>query len=114
MLAGLLPPEQLARLAPEYVSPGLLALVSEEAPTRTILCAGGGGFEQAHISLTQGIKTDDPDLAAEQLSSRWTELADTTGQLFPRQAWAQSELELKKAGLDLPTSGAAGAGSPAA
>ncbi len=35
-------------LAPTSVSPGLVALVVEGAPTRTILLAGAGGFEQAH------------------------------------------------------------------
>jgi len=42
MLEGLLPAEILAHLRPGLVSPGLLALVAENAPTRTILCAGGG------------------------------------------------------------------------
>src|SRR3978361_410785 len=44
MTAGLLPPEALKRLAPEFVSAGLPALVEEGAPTRTILCAGAGHF----------------------------------------------------------------------
>lgn len=38
MMEGLLAPEVLAQLKPEAVSPGLIALVAEDAPTRTILC----------------------------------------------------------------------------
>src|SRR3569623_1972163 len=36
MMEGILPPEQLALLQPEYVSPAVLTLVAEEAPTRAI------------------------------------------------------------------------------
>src|SRR6204780_2679507 len=55
MLDGLMPEEMLKTLHPSAVSPGVLALVAEDAPTRTILCAGGGRSEQAHITLTRGI-----------------------------------------------------------
>ena len=37
------------------MTPALLALVAEDAPTRAILCAGAGAFERAHVTLTQGI-----------------------------------------------------------
>jgi hypothetical protein len=33
----------------------MLVLVASGAPTRTILCAGAGTFEAAHITLTQGV-----------------------------------------------------------
>ncbi|MEZ6024319.1 MAG: SDR family oxidoreductase, partial [Hyphomonadaceae bacterium] len=52
MTEDLLPPEQLALLRPEVVSPAVLALVAEEAPTRAIVCAGAGGYEAAYITLT--------------------------------------------------------------
>src|SRR3569623_19288 len=55
MLEGLMPEDQLTALAPDAVSPAVLALVGEDAPTRMILCAGAGSFEQAHISLTHGV-----------------------------------------------------------
>lgn len=55
MMEGLLPAEQLALLRPELISPAVLALVSEQAPTRAIVCAGAGGFELAYVTLTQGI-----------------------------------------------------------
>jgi NAD(P)-dependent dehydrogenase (short-subunit alcohol dehydrogenase family) len=47
MLDGLMPEDMLRTLHPGAVSPGVLALVAEDAPTRTILCAGGGSYEQA-------------------------------------------------------------------
>src|SRR5204862_126696 len=51
MTEGVLSAESLAMLAPELVSPGLLALVGEDAPTRAILCAGAGHFAAAHVTL---------------------------------------------------------------
>jgi len=98
MMEGLLPEEQLALLRPERVSPAVLALVSEEAPTRAIVCAGAGGFELAHITLTKGIHLSEDPLAAETLLARWGELADRHGEIVPDQGWAQSHLELTKAG----------------
>jgi NAD(P)-dependent dehydrogenase (short-subunit alcohol dehydrogenase family) len=99
MTEGVLPAEQLAALRPELVSPAVLALVSEDAPTRTILCAGAGGFELANITLTEGIHIPGDPPSAETLLARWTEVADRTGEAVPKQGFDQSECELKKAGF---------------
>jgi NAD(P)-dependent dehydrogenase (short-subunit alcohol dehydrogenase family) len=48
MTKNLMPDSALELLRPEAVTPGLLALVAEDAPTRAILCAGAGAFERAH------------------------------------------------------------------
>ena len=53
MTADVLTPETLQALDPSLVSPGLLALVAEEAPTRFILCAGAGHFAKANVTLTK-------------------------------------------------------------
>jgi NAD(P)-dependent dehydrogenase (short-subunit alcohol dehydrogenase family) len=103
MVEGLLPPEQLAMLQPELVSPAVLALVSEHAPTRAILCAGAGGFELAHITLTQGIHIEGTAPAAEELLSRWAEVADRQGETVPAQGGAQGQHELKKAAFVSPS-----------
>src|SRR5205823_11903125 len=44
MTESVLSEESLRLLDPARVSPGLLALVGEDAPTRAILCAGAGNF----------------------------------------------------------------------
>jgi NAD(P)-dependent dehydrogenase (short-subunit alcohol dehydrogenase family) len=98
MMEGILPVEQLELLRPELVSPAVLALVSEDAPTRAILCAGAGGFELAHITLTQGIHISGNPPSAEALLERWMELADREGETVPNQGFVQSRHELRKAG----------------
>jgi NAD(P)-dependent dehydrogenase (short-subunit alcohol dehydrogenase family) len=97
MTEGLLPPEVLARLSPAAVSPGLLALVAEDAPTRTILCAGAGSYEQAHIAMTQGIHVGTGEDAAEQVAAHWNEIGDATGATVPQAGSAQGMLEIGKA-----------------
>ena len=54
MTAGLLPPEIAALLTPELVTPAVLFLVGENAPSRTIMGAGGGVFAVTHIEETAG------------------------------------------------------------
>ena len=55
MTEKLMPEAVLRLLEAGAVTPGLLALVADDAPTRAILCAGAGSFERAHVTLTQGI-----------------------------------------------------------
>ena len=55
-----------ARLDPALVSPGLLALVGEDAPTRSILCAGAGHFARANVTLTEGVYVGAGEDAAER------------------------------------------------
>ena len=48
-------PKALELLTPESVTAGLVALVAEESPNRTILCAGAGGYACTRIYETDGI-----------------------------------------------------------
>jgi len=104
MTAGILADEQLDLLASELVGPALLALVSENAPTRAILCAGAGSFELAHVTLTQGIHLEGDPPPAEALLQRWSEVADRRGEFLPAQGFEQSRHELEKAGFEFPES----------
>jgi NAD(P)-dependent dehydrogenase (short-subunit alcohol dehydrogenase family) len=97
LTAGILSPEQLRFLPPEYVAPGVLALVGDDAPTRSILCAGGGGFEAANITLTKGIYVDGDPPPAEEVSARWAGVIDRAGEIVPEYGFKQSEIELTKA-----------------
>ena len=86
----------LELLGPEMVSPGLLHLVSEDAPTRAILTAGAGGFERAYITLTQGAWISGDD-APEQVAARFDAISDRAGEIVPELGAAQGMIELTKA-----------------
>jgi NAD(P)-dependent dehydrogenase (short-subunit alcohol dehydrogenase family) len=99
MTENLLPPQALELLGPEYVSPALLALVAEEAPTRTILCAGAQGVEQAHVTLTRGISIkglDDLE-AGSVILQRLEEIGDLSTATVPASGLEQGQVELGKA-----------------
>jgi NAD(P)-dependent dehydrogenase (short-subunit alcohol dehydrogenase family) len=98
MTEGVLPEEQLKLLRPEFVAPAVLALVTDEAPTRTILCAGAGSFEVANITLTKGIHVAGNPPSPEELVARWSDVVDRQGETVPAYGFTQSELELGKAG----------------
>lgn len=96
MTEGLLSAEVLAALTPEHVVPAMLFLASEEAPSRAVLCAGAGGFEAAHVTLTQGIWLDAGPAAAEQLAARWSEVVDRRDERVPRGGGEQAVHEFAK------------------
>ena len=97
MTEGLMPQEVLDALKPEAVVPAMLVLAAENAPNRTILCAGAGTFEAAHITLTQGawlgIGADTP----EQLAARLAEVTSREGEIVPQSGSAQGSNEVGKA-----------------
>ncbi|WPH19076.1 SDR family NAD(P)-dependent oxidoreductase [Variovorax paradoxus] len=97
MTEGLMPQEVLDALKPEAVVPAMLVLAAENAPNRTILCAGAGTFEAAHITLTQGawlgIGLDTP----EQLAARLAEVTSREGEIVPQSGSAQGSNEVGKA-----------------
>lgn len=83
MTAGILSPEALARLQPEKVSPALIALVAEGAPTRMILLAGADGFEAAHVTMTRGVYLGDEEDVAGQVIARLPQIQDRSGEAVP-------------------------------
>ena len=97
MTEGVLPADDLARLKTECVSLGIVALVSENAPTRMILLAGAGSFECAHITMTRGIFVGEGTHAAAEVIDRLGEVRDRLGESVPDQGWEQYRLELDKA-----------------
>ncbi len=81
MTEGLMPPEALAQLKPEYVTPGVMNLVKEDAPSGMILSAGAGAFSMAQIVETKGaFVAQGDDLTAEAVAAKWGEITDTATQ----------------------------------
>ena len=103
MTDGVLAPDALARLAPEAVSSGLLALVGEQAPTRAILCAGAGHFASAHVTLTEGLFIGCDADAAQRVAGEWERVSDRGGEIVPAYGFTQAERELASAGFNAPT-----------
>ena len=97
MTEGILSPEELALLTPESVTPGLLYLVAQDAPTRTVLCAGAGAFARSNITLTDGVYVGHGPHAAEALKTNERKLFDREGESVPATGFQQMGQEVKKA-----------------
>ncbi|MCW9034799.1 MAG: SDR family NAD(P)-dependent oxidoreductase [Alphaproteobacteria bacterium] len=80
MTEGLMPPEALAMLQPELVTPGVLFMVSKDAPSGEILCAGAGVFARARMVETQGVYLGGDDLSPEKVAENWEGITDSAGE----------------------------------
>jgi len=89
MTQGLYSEEDLKGLSTDLVSPGVVALASANAPTRTILLAGSGAFEQAHITMTQGVYVGDQPDCASQIEGLWERIGSRQDERVPEAGSAQ-------------------------
>jgi NAD(P)-dependent dehydrogenase (short-subunit alcohol dehydrogenase family) len=96
MTEGLMSEAVLEALKPEAVVPAMLVMVAEDAPTRTILCAGAGTFEAAHITMTQGVHIGLSGDAPELLAAKLAEVSNRQGDIVPMSGGAQGTNEIGK------------------
>jgi NAD(P)-dependent dehydrogenase (short-subunit alcohol dehydrogenase family) len=71
--------EVLERLKPELVTPGVVFLCSEDAPTGHVLTAGAGAFALARIVETEGVYLGDR-ATVEGVRDAWAKITDEAGQ----------------------------------
>jgi NAD(P)-dependent dehydrogenase (short-subunit alcohol dehydrogenase family) len=89
MTENLMPPAMLEALRPELVTPGVVYLAGEDAPTGTILTAGAGVFAVARIYETEGVWLGADGVSAEDVAAHWDRIADPTGQAAYAQGGEQ-------------------------
>ena len=75
----------------------MLVLVGENAPTRTILCAGAGSVEAAHITLTQGAWIGVDGDSPERLAAQLAQVLDRSDDMVPGGGMEQSQFEIERA-----------------
>jgi hypothetical protein len=75
MTEKLMPPAVLEMLKPEYVSPAVAFLASEDAPNGVILTAAAGVFAAARIVETDGINLGH-GATADDVASHFAQIAD--------------------------------------
>jgi NAD(P)-dependent dehydrogenase (short-subunit alcohol dehydrogenase family) len=80
MTENLMPPAILEKLKPEYVTPGVVYLASEEAPTGAILTAGAGAFAMTRLYETEGVYLGEGGLSVEEVRDNWAKISDPEGQ----------------------------------
>ena len=88
MTEDIFPADLLDMFKPELVAPAALFLVSEDAPTGTILGAGAGVVQAAHVTLTRGVKLDEP--TPEAVAANFTAIVDRDGETVPQSGAEQA------------------------
>jgi len=89
MTKDLLPEAALGLLQPETITPGLLYLVSEDGPNRTILSAGAGSFAQTRVYETQGHRIEG-EITPEAVAANWHAITQPNKQEELQDAFSQT------------------------
>ncbi|MBW0446099.1 SDR family NAD(P)-dependent oxidoreductase [bacterium M00.F.Ca.ET.228.01.1.1] len=76
MTADILPEAMLQRIQPERVTPAVLFLASDEAPSKTIVAAGGGAFAAATVVETEPVLLPDDEVTPEGVAARFGDIAN--------------------------------------
>jgi NAD(P)-dependent dehydrogenase (short-subunit alcohol dehydrogenase family) len=74
MTSNLMPPEMEDALAPEQVTPAVVFMCSEQAPTGKIICAGAGAYAAAQIVETRGLYLGTAP-TAEDVADNWEQIS---------------------------------------
>ncbi|NOZ38285.1 MAG: SDR family NAD(P)-dependent oxidoreductase [Gammaproteobacteria bacterium] len=105
MTKGLMPDAMFRLLAPDSVSPAIVFLTGENAPSRTVLAAGGGSFSVFKGFETEGINLSRGNLTAEGVAQAWKRISNQNGMRELQNGAQQTEkfaLQGSKAlGIDL-------------
>ncbi len=105
MTEGLLPEPVFNLLTPDSVSHGVVFLCSGQAPSRTVLAAGGGGFAVYKGFETAGVGLAGDRLSAEGVAESWSDINDESGMRQLQAGFEQSEklarLGAAASGIDL-------------
>jgi NAD(P)-dependent dehydrogenase (short-subunit alcohol dehydrogenase family) len=97
MTDSLFTAEDLAALAPDHVSPAVVALASAEAPTKQIVLAGAGSFEQAHVTMTRGAVLGGSADTVEAILANWRRIGERDNEIVPATGFEQYQYEVARA-----------------
>jgi len=105
MTEGLFPEAVFKLMAPEAVSPGVVFLSGPDAPSRTVLAAGGGSFAVFKGFETEGLSLAPDALSAEGIAAAWSTINSVDGMRELQSGFEQptkfAAQAGKKLGLDL-------------
>jgi NAD(P)-dependent dehydrogenase (short-subunit alcohol dehydrogenase family) len=97
MTEDIIPQHILAMLQPEEVTPAVIFMASEDAPTKQIIAAGAGVYARVVIQETPGIFLPKGERDAEHIAAAWEQIADTEGQVELQVGGDQTAKHITKA-----------------
>ena len=90
MTEGLIPEEAFALLTPETVTPAVLYMVSDDAPNKTIICAGAGAYSVAKVIETDGVWLSPDEQTPEGIAANWEAITSSEGEAQPQAGFEQT------------------------
>ena len=85
MTEDLMPEQALALLDPKWVTPAVLFLGSDQAPSRNILLAGAGGYTVAKLMEAEGIYLSEEERTADSIAAQWSDITDMSNAVEHQQ-----------------------------
>ncbi|MDG1721745.1 MAG: 3-oxoacyl-ACP reductase, partial [SAR86 cluster bacterium] len=77
MTEGLIPEDFGKNMQPEYVTPAVMYLSSDQAPNGAIMSAGAGVFSRIFIHETMGVSLGTgEDMTPENIAANWDNISD--------------------------------------
>ncbi len=76
MTEELLPPQALELMRPEAITPAVLYMLSENAPTRTIMGAGAGSFAVIKILESEGVNLPQEEWTPDGVAAHFAAISD--------------------------------------
>lgn len=98
MLEDIIDDKQVMELmSVESVTAGLITLCDKDAPNRTILCAGAGGYATTHIYETEGVFLPTAQQTPENVRANMEAIHDTQGERILTAGFEQTNKFVEKA-----------------
>ena len=101
MTEDLMPAEVLGVLEPEAVTPAVVFMAAEDAPTHQIIAAGAGVYARVVIQETPGVFLPPDSRDAEHVAAAWSEIADSAAVVELNAGGEQTMKFLRKAAQEL-------------
>jgi NAD(P)-dependent dehydrogenase (short-subunit alcohol dehydrogenase family) len=91
MTEDIFPEQVLEQFKPENVVPAALFLVSEDAPTNTIVGAAAGGYHCSWISMNQPVILPEEERTLEGFAAHWGQISRRENVFVPNSGPEQGE-----------------------
>ena len=72
-----IPEKILDQMTPEAITAAMLYLVSEDAPSRSIVSCAAGGYSRAYVVETDGVYLPPESQTPEEIAKMWEEISST-------------------------------------
>jgi NAD(P)-dependent dehydrogenase (short-subunit alcohol dehydrogenase family) len=91
MTEELLPPQALQLMKPNAITPAVEYMLSEDAPTRTIMGAGAGSFAVIKIVESEGVNLPEAEWTPDAVAAHFAEISDMSKAKALQGAFEQTQ-----------------------